>query len=106
MVNQNTFKSNANLFRSKNADPKTLPPSKASAEPSLRSGDRGRLISHQKLLMQSNDQAQKLLESDLHQIMRMAREQQRKKKEKAASFDWTNKEPQAAKTKFNDVIKK
>ena len=56
--------------------------------------------------MQSNDQAQKLLESDLHQIMRMAREQQRKKKEKAASFDWTNKEPPAAKTKFNDVIKK
>ena len=40
----------------------------------------------------------------MHRIRRMAREQQRKKQEKAASLDWTLLHSQTKKSRFNDKV--
>ena len=93
------FKSHVDLFRSQNTKPKTLALSPAPAEPSTPCAGTSLLISQQKLLIQSNNQAQRLLETDLHRIRKMAREQQRKKQEKAASLDWASLQAQAKKSK-------
>ena len=87
------FKSHIDLFRSQNAKSQALALSQTQAqepaEPATPLASTTLLTSQQQLLIQSSNQVQRLLETDLHRIRKIAREQQRKKQEKAASLDWT-----------------